>query len=322
MATRERLPLDELDEWLGGFVLFAAVFAAVFGAGLCILCVVWPWEGDGTLFHFLSAVWRSPLMLAWALLIATTGALSWAGLAAGARACRSAWKRIELPKHKLWVAGTTVLLILALFGMPTVASQYPLLVEWPLGDYHSARIGVISVVVMVPALTAIVGMWLTAVAIFDAIDLGKDTPQYKVALYLEFSRRVQSMLWFVGIVIGCAVLSTGTLRQAMIAGGWAKDNKFPAELVLAYAAYYTLLLIISYLGPYVLVRRAGERLVNDLAGSKDIKAIEADAVAWQEQRDKLAKTLRLSNTLQESLVGALAILGPIVGGLLSLALPD
>jgi hypothetical protein len=313
---------DELDEWLGGFVVFITVLAAMFGAALCIACVVWPYEPDGTPFWFLGVVWQSPLMLAWALLIATTGALSWAGMFAGVRACASAWKRIPERQHRRWLAATIGLLVLALFGMPTVASLYPLKVSWPLGDYHSTRIGVISLAVLLPALTAIAGMWFTAVAASDSLDKPKLQPQFEIALFLELSRRVQSLLWFVGIVIGCAVLSTGTLRKAMIAGGWASDNKFPAELVLAYGAYYTLLLIISYLGPYVLVRRAGERLVDHLAGSAAGTRDEAAAVAWQEQRDKLAKTLKLSNTLQESLVGALAILGPIVGGLLSLALPD
>lgn len=317
MADRHAVPSDELDDWLGGFVVFGAMGLAMVGAAFCVACIVC---GDSS---FGESVQKSPLMLVWAVLIGTTGALSFAGLTAGARACTSGWKRITEKRHRRWLVGTICLLVILLSGMPIFAQQYPLDVRWPLGEHHSTRIAVITIAVLLPALTAIVGMWFTAVAAFDSLDKDKRNlkPQFEIALHLELSRRLQSLLWFVGIVIGCAVLSTGTLRRAMIEGPWAREHTFPQELVLAYGAYYTLLLIVSYLGPHMLMRRAGDRLVDYLADSDGTKRDKLAAIEWQQQRAKLAAMLNLGSSLQESLIGTLAILAPIVGGLLSLALP-
>jgi hypothetical protein len=304
------LPANALDDWLGGFVVFWVVTAALAGGAL----------SAGLVFgspNFKSAVDRSPLVLAWGILLGADGALAWAGLFPALGACWNGLLALRASgrKHLIWIFATIAAITAAVATLQWLSlGASPSSVEWPLGNDQGSRMTWATVVIFVPVMMAIVGMWFTAVQIFDSLDKTV-LDRHDVANFLELRERLQNLFWFVGIVIAGAMLATGTLRQALIDGDYTTKETFPAFMVVAYGTVITLLLIVSYVPPHILIQRTGTRLVHYLARGDDLHA-------WNEDRRRLIEDLDLGVSLQNTVKNLLAILAPILAGLASVAFPD
>ncbi len=295
------------DVWLDGVMIFAMVAGSLAGGVACALIIT-------SSSHFSAAVAKAPMFLGWITLIAGEGALAWAGFWPSLSSCLTSGKVVSRRNIK-WIAATLgVVGVVVATSFALEPRAFPLDVEWPLLDEYHRRIAVMSWIVMIPPFVAIVAMWFTAVQAKEVASEKAKPSSDDVAEYLALADRLQSLLWFVGVVIGGAVLATGVLRRAMLDGDFATEKNYPAALVLAYGAFFTLVLVISYVPPYLLVRHAGKQLVGKLIPAGD------DVIKSQEDRQKLAALLGLDIGLHDSLKNSIAILAPIVAGFASMAL--
>jgi hypothetical protein len=88
--------------------------------------------------------------------------------------------------------------------------------------------------------------------------------------------------------------------------------------VLAYGAYFTLLVALIYLPVFVALREAGFRFLNQI-----YPVLPITSSIWAEQftkRQTLERALRLEATAEQSLRSGLAILAPLIGGGVSVLL--
>jgi hypothetical protein len=254
------------------------------------------------------------LYLAWSTLVVAQGVVAWSGLLPSFWTVRGLWLKADA-STRTWLGATlgVVIGLLALYSL-FVPRSFELNVRWPLGDQQTARIGVISAIVMTPTLVAVFGMWLSAVAAERLTGDGTATTK-TISEYLGLRGTLQGLLWFVGTVIGIAVLSTGMLRQSMLASGFANEETYPPPLVLAYGAFFTMLLLACYLPAYAIVQRAGERLKAAILGEI------ADVKEWGESNARVAKLLGLNLSVDKSIKDAIAIFAPLVAGFVANALP-
>ena len=268
------------------------------------------WSAD-----FQKAMHLSPLFLAWAMVITGDGILAWSMLLPAGRIIQQLWPGVSAEVRQQ--LRSTLIFIAAMLGafFTLMPMEFPLEVTWPLGHHHGIRLGAVSALILIPALVAVLVMWLAA-AKAECLPRSADNPVEVVAEYLEQRRTVQGFLWFVGAVIGGTVLATGAMRKAMLAAQYATGAHYPSELVVAYGAFFTLILGLCYLPAYLLMQRAGDRILHDfLKGTTDV-------AAWNKERKRLAKLLGLDASIAQSLKDLGAIVSPLAAGLFSIALPD
>lgn len=181
---------------------------------------------------------------------------------------------------------------------------------------------------------------LPAVAVITRVDLRADTllnqsrtddawpdelskigePQRNpVAGFLRLRELLDNALLILGTVVGAAILSSGALRNAVLARTGAKASDFPFELVLVYGLFFTCLLAIVYVPTYLRMQALGRNLVERSMPGEDPASPQ-----WKDNNDKrlaLETRLRLDITLTSSFQAGAAILAPlasaVVGTLLS-----
>lgn len=262
-------------------------------------------------------------------LLIAEGAVAWAGAIPAAAAAWYAGKMIrrtdvaDAPARNFtWITSTCAAVLVVLVGAWLFGPRATLLdVRWPLGDVHTTRIAGVTAFILLPPLTAIVAMWLLAIsAVSESRKRVDESPQRVQALitaHLERHDRVQGLLWYVGIVIGGSVLATGMLRHAMLAAAYANDKTFPPSLVLAYGAFFTLLLVVCYVPAHLLVQHAGKRVLETALPQTPAATI----LDWKKTRAEMIGLLHLEAPLQDALKNTIAILAPILAGLASIAFP-
>lgn len=307
--TVAAVPKDSIDFWLGGVIVFGMVVGALVG-GVASATIL------ATAPGFTAAVQKTPMVIGWTVLIAAEGAVSWAGAFPSVTAWWVSTKAAE-GRNRKWLPLTLAAIVgVIVFAFVVEPRVFPLDVPWPLGESHYTRVGVMSFFVLIPPFLALAGMWSSAIAAFelsfDKFD-GKKKDVDVVATFVELRERVQSLLWYLGVVIGGAMLATGALRKSMLDVGMT-EKQYPSTLVLVYGAFFTLLLIISYVPAYLLLQRGGKRLVYRLADGENV-------LAWNDQRQKLATLLVPTTGIGDTLKSTVAIFSPIVAGFLTLALP-
>jgi len=315
-----------LDYWLSGFAVFCMVVGALFGGVIVALTIGW----SSPLGH---AINQSPLFLGWAILLVAEGAVAWAGAIQAGAAAWYAGKMIrgadvaDAPtRNFIWITSTCAAVLVVLVGVWLFGPRATLLkVHWPLGDAQTRPAGV-TAFILLPPITAIVAMWLLAIgAVYESgkrVDGSPQRVQALITAHLERHDRVQGLLWYIGVVIGGGVLATGMLRYAMLNATYADatyadDKTFPSSLVLAYGAFFTLLVVVCYVPAHLLVQHAGKRVL-EIALPKTPAATILD---WKKTRAEMLGLLRLDAPLQDTLKNTIAILAPILASLASIAFP-
>jgi hypothetical protein len=177
-----------------------------------------------------------------------------------------------------------------------------------------------------PALTAagffLVGLpsllGILSVQAFAARNLGASIQDSDIEGFVELRDDLNRFLALLGATIGLAVLATGALRNAVLAFNPGVD--LPAETVLAYGGFLTLLVAFAYAPANHTLIRLGLRirvvLLPERPPPKDPGFGE-----WYATRKNLTELLQLEIGTFQRLQTAVLILSPLLSAALSLAIP-
>jgi hypothetical protein len=235
------------------------------------------------------------------------------------------------PKARKTVVASVIAAGAPLVGIVVVASLYSHL-DYPLPE-HKWKVVALS---LIGAAVALVGIAELALVKF-ALQHGPPGRGKSVDIdrYLALREQLQRVLAIEGGIIGAAVLTTGALRNAVVAytpsladfiannRAFAHDHNihastFPREYVLIYGAFFTLLLALLYAPVYFRLLEVGREHVNAAC-----KAEEPDSEAWlpaYEKRKKLEELLQLEVTTSAGFRSGVAILTPLGSALVALLL--
>jgi hypothetical protein len=196
-------------------------------------------------------------------------------------------------------------------------------------------------------------MWLATVglnALAEARDSGSPLDRF-----IKLRSELMTMLTVAGVVIGLATLSTGALRQAVLAANdqplyrdraiaclvqrtgetqaevhSSLDNllqayprcrqlTFDSQYVVAYGLFFTALLAIAFYPSLLALRRAGARLRNDAFPLPD--PTDAEFFAVVDKRSNFDRFLQTDLSASATFKAGVAIVTPLVASLLSTLLP-
>lgn len=278
--------------------------------GAAIILFGYPFPGDDVSREFV----EQPEFLLWLVLVMISTALS--AVLAGPlwRSLRSLKEPFD--RNKLDIILSTIVAFL-LFIMPIPIARAISKVPLPPLKYHPQKIASILVIAFLAFLPAIVGIWLIRAAVQSSLPniepANKETDQLSlVKQYARYRRLLQRYLSILGIMIGMIVLTTGALRNVEIAGDVPED-KYPLTIVLAYGLYYTMLLALVYFPTHLSLVGAGRKLRDRIYPLDSLESLVED----DESRKKLDEFLQLKLSTEQSLRTGIAILTPLLSGLLS-----
>lgn len=211
----------------------------------------------------------------------------------------------------------SVLLIL-FFMPPILMAQFPRVFPAVNLPSFEIRVNVITLLAglsLVPAATSLVLMSKS----IENLTPGK--PNFPKE-YLRLKEQLEILPGIIGLVIGLGTLTTGGLQNALTALyqeiGADLDGAFPPILTVLYGSYFTTILLIMYLSL--------SRSLTALAKSfieLHVKLPELSSDLWIPEYEKYKQAeewLQLSNSWV-NLRSSLAILTPLIGGLMSYVIP-
>jgi hypothetical protein len=265
----------------------------------------------------------------WALALSATVAL-WVGIAVVlARSVANVFDRRDL-ESIAWAVGGHALIVAGLLGalLSTEAG--------PSNPLYEARVKVPLLVgfVLVMGFPAVLGLWwiqarlgqlsrelplAPPIAATPPVTVGteggpSDAPAPSAGLgvtvrtgwvgtLLGLRRLLQRILAAASVGISAAVLSTGALRNALIASGAETEQTFPSYWVLAYGSLFTAIFALIFVPTFVEWRGNAQRLLDDAFPIPPDGKPSSD---WHDGRANMAKMLELD-------VSPLRSLGPLTG---------
>lgn len=257
---------------------------------------------------------ETPWFLIWLLLIAAQTAL-WA---VSAPVFVNAWLRLRRFGTRdlgIWIASAAfAAAVAATAAFPALVHSLEL--HSPL-SHHRLRI---SLLLGLGTAVALVGVQAVAL-VHRAARARPATLKDGLAHFLFLREELQTLLFFLGTIIGAATLASGALRIALIDYGATDAQKFPAAAVLAYGGYFTLLLVAVYAPAYAALLALGRHLRDEICGALPGKPEDPGAWAeWQSRRSTVEGFLQLNVSAGDRLKTGLAILAPFAGSAISLLL--
>jgi hypothetical protein len=257
---------------------------------------------------------EKPWFLVWLVLIAAQGSL-WA---VSAPVFAGSWLRLRERfgiGREIWIASVAfAAAVAALFASQRIVPKLDL--HSPLPG-HPYRIGVLT------ALGAGVGLiGVQAITLVHRAAADRSGPlKSGLARFLFLRDELQTVLFFLGTMIGAATLASGALRIALIEDHRTDAHAFPAAAVLAYGGYFTLLLVAVYAPAYSSLLALGRHLRDEICGALPEKPEDPSAWAeWQSQRSTVEGFLQLNVSAGDRLKTGLAIAAPFAGSAISLLL--
>ncbi len=204
-------------------------------------------------------------------------------------------------------------------------------------DYNMPRIFFLLLGLVVSA-PSIMGIWLIGLALIRKKDQTKqlsptsqghsgasahcDLPERKQVLCGLMLARIKllALLSAVGSLIGVTVLTTGALRNALLAVKAAdgKAVEYPIEYVLIYGLFFSALLAAVYAPVYFRLQDASRDYIERVLPLPDAGHYTSDGYT---DRDNLGKLLHIDASVQETFQTGLAIIAPLMATLLSILLP-
>lgn len=189
--------------------------------------------------------------------------------------------------------------------------------------HHSDKLNFFNVVGGLVAVLAIVGLWTTQAALKEEErreDAGGVSE--RVGAFLALRSGLELYLLAAGVIIGAATLATGALRQAVIAVCPAAKEQFMVQDVLGYGLAFSFLLALVYAPAHAQLVRTRSALHDRLVGLplEKPKVEEKFWSDWNAERKAVSELLHANAGLFASLAGAVSILTPLLGSLVSLLL--
>jgi hypothetical protein len=204
----------------------------------------------------------TPEFLVWGLLIAAQGAL-WA---VGGAVFLSTESRLQRRCGKggagAWVATGAFAAVLL------VVVAYPLIRRGPGYSpltHHSVRVTILGVF---GGAVATVGVHVMArIASAAGAAAGRGAPlRERLERFLFLRGELHVVVLFLGGMVGAVTLGSGALRHALISKAGTSPEDFPPESVLAYGAYFSLLLAAAYTPAYRAVMELGRGVRDEVCG--------------------------------------------------------
>lgn len=180
---------------------------------------------------------------------------------------------------------------------------------------HTYIGGLVAIVAGVGNVLVNIGLRNILTVDLHASDLQHDEKlqQDLVRNYLNLRSSLLHFLSILGVMLGLVTLSQSAKRNAIIASG-ACAAEFGAEKVLVFGLYYTLILILVFLPTFSILITTGRKLRDEILPIPSPQNEKWNS--WCAKREKLEKILALSVT--ESLRAAIAVMAPVLGGLIPL----
>jgi hypothetical protein len=348
--------------WSAGLLGLAVVIAAL----AVLLVAEWVLDGSSSTAEGRAFI-ATPQFILWLLILAVQ-AVVWLGGAAFVfitfrRRRRDLRRRRVLPWRAvaLLAASALVLLIIAAYLLfatrldlaeGVAASRLPK--EWPLPD-HERKVVPLVVIAAVIGFSAIVAMWLTTLAFLDLARRARPSAR-SVRRFLALHSELTALLAFTGMLVGLATLSSGALREAVLAANdqptyqertltcltdetgktaaevrtesdalleaypECRQLEFDRSYVLAYGLFFTGILAIAFAPSFMAMRMAARRLRDRAFPLPNPGASDFfDVVEHRRSFDDLLET-NLSATA--TFKAGAAIVTPLVASLLSTLLPS
>jgi len=129
---------------------------------------------------------------------------------------------------------------------------------------------------------------------------------------------LRHLLLLFSLMIGGIVVATGALRSAYLADAPAESD-FPAAGVLLFGGLFTAMLALLFVPVYADLRALQRRVRDSLSR---IPRHGRPAERWYTQRERLTGLLELDSGVLDALRVATLVLGPFIGALATLFVPD
>jgi hypothetical protein len=212
------------------------------------------------------------------------------------------------------------LTLLGIGLMALIAVKFVLVTSAAHGEYplpgRVEKFAVLSVVGFVVCGSAVLALWWIYAALDDA-----DSIRGLVRL----RELMHQALGILGAVLTAGVLTTGALRNALIA--WSENpanldpvtDPFPLEDLLGYGVFFSALLALIYAPVHMRYQSKGRELMERHAPLPDV-----DQPGWSaalQRRNELQGLLLLGVTPTASFQAGVAILAPLASSLLAVLVP-
>lgn len=207
------------------------------------------------------------------------------------------------------------------YGISTLVAFTKLPTNWPLA-HHNLKVTVIVLVPVLLGMLAIVGVWLVGIALQN-LPFAATPTKADVESYLEGRNDLNTLIGVAAVIIGLGTLSTGALRNAVLALNPSLPAQpiyqFDTQYLLVYGLFYTGLLAIAFAPSYLALREAGARLrerAHPLPAPQDpaFSSVVSD-------RKTLDEFLQLDLFASATVKAGLAIITPLITSLIALLIP-
>ncbi len=213
-----------------------------------------------------------------------------------------------------------------LLALLLVAALLPSILLEPAGplSHHALKLAFLTTAGVSVGIFALVGLWL----IIGRLEHERESKLIGTAYIKELMHMRRQMNFFLGVLgveIGTAILATGARRFAQISAykafpdvfegtEWTADA-FTIEFLLAYGAYYSVLLAIVYLPVHVRFNQVAGAFIDSYRPLPADPA-NADWSAWAADREAMGDTLQVGLIAPKAFVLA-PIFAPFSGALIS-----
>jgi hypothetical protein len=285
-----------------------ATMTLVIGAVLLTLAVLlYHWQETSASEEFVEGT----RFRIWAVLLCVQSAL-WAILAPPTwKSLRSLYSDFGADRRMLVGIAIPVTAIVALVvGFELLSSSA--VPDYPLAD-HPTKLRILTGVGFLVALSALAGMWLVEAAI------ERRRPNRRMRALVEYLRLRDDLRRFLdtaAAIIGAATLSTGALRGAVVAE--VPGAEFPAEYVLYYGAFFSVVVALAYMPALLACRNVGRQLADTLLPLPD--AEPGSWADWYANRRALEALMELDAATSKGMRAGLAVAAPFIGSALGLLL--
>lgn len=228
---------------------------------------------------------------------------------------RRAWRRVPTWDVLLKAAALGLFLVWVAKWSGSYKAPFAALGDIHAG--HASKMNFVNAVGFFVAVLAIVGVWATQEALKRLGACGETTPdEGRVKEFLALRSNLESYLLAAGVIIGAATLATGALRQAATAVCASAAKQFMVQDVLGYGLGFSLLLALLYAPAHAQLARTRAALRDAL-----VPLPKQDGMSWFDwngERKAVGELLHANAGLFASFAGAVSILTPLLGSLVSL----